>query len=703
MAPELLFRRLAQAFEEEDEPVSKYTTTDIRNIALVGHTGSGKTWLAEALLKQAGTIPAKGSLERGTTVCDFDPLEKELKHSLDAALCSLDYGGKHINLIDTPGYPDFAGRSLSVLPAVETAAIVINAQSGVEMMTERMMATAAERGLARIIVINHIDAENVNLHQVLRDVRESFGRECLPLNLPAGGGSKVTDCFFSPSDEETDFASVSAAHTEMVDQIVEVDEELMELYLEQGEELNPDQLHDPFEKALREGHLVPICFTSAERDVGVKQLLNIFARLMPNPAEGNPPLFFKGTGDNTEAVTVEPDADKHVIAHVFKVTVDPFVGKLGMFRVHQGRVTPNSQLYIGDARKPFKVSHLLKVQGKDHREISEALPGDICAVAKVDEIHFDAVLHDSHDENEYHLQAVEIPPPMLGVAVEPTRRGDEQKLSDALHKLRAEDAGVRIEHNVHSNETVLRGMGDFHLRVVLERMKQRYNVEVNTHPPSIPYKETISKPAEGHHRHKKQTGGAGQFGEVYLKIEALKRGEGFEFVNKVVGGTIPSQFIPAVEKGVRQVLNEGAVAGFPIQDIRVVVYDGKHHPVDSKEVAFVSAGKKAFLDAIGKARPIVLEPIVSMQITAPSDAMGDIAGDLSSKRGRISGNDSLPGNKVAIKSQVPLAELSDYQNRLKSLTGGEGSYTMQLSHYEAVPPAVQKNLAAKHQPGAEDQ
>ena len=702
MTASLGVRVICLANKEFGELVSKYTTADIRNIALVGHAGSGKTWLAEALLHKTGAIPAKGSLERGTTVCDFDPMEKEFRHSLDAALVSLDHAGKQINLIDTPGYPDFLGRSLSTLPAVETAVVVVNAQAGIEMVTEKMMDAAANRGLARLIVINHTDAENVDLRQVLRDIRDQFGKECLPLNLPAGGASRVVDCFFSPSDEEVDFASVGAAHTEMVDQIVEVDEALMELYLEQGEELSADQLHDPFEKALRNGHLVPVCFTSAETDAGVGELLDIIARVMPNPMEGNPPPFLKGEGDDAQTVKIDPEKGKHVIAHVFKVTVDPFVGKLGMFRIHQGRVTPNSQLYIGDARKPFKVSHLLKIQGKDHKEVPEGLAGDICAVAKVDDIFFDAVLHDSHDDDEYHFKAVDVPPPMLGVAVESTRRGDEQKLGDALHKICAEDAGVRVEHNSQANETVLRGMGDFHLRVILERMKQRYNVEVNTHPPSIPYRETISKQAEGHHRHKKQTGGAGQFGEVYLKVEALKRGDGFEFVNKVVGGSIPSQFIPAVEKGVRQVLDEGAVAGYPIQDVRVIVYDGKHHPVDSKEVAFVSAGKKAFLDAIGKAKPIVLEPVVNIQISAPSTTMGDITGDLSSKRGRISGNDSLPGNKVAIRSQVPLAELSDYQNRLKSLTGGEGSYTMEFSHYQAVPPNVQHNLVSKHQPGADE-
>ncbi|MBT8136201.1 MAG: elongation factor G [Gammaproteobacteria bacterium] len=682
--------------------MSKYTSQQIRNIVLAGHAGAGKTLLAESLLEAAGAIPSKGELSRGTTVCDFDPKEKELGHSLETSLCHFDHDNIHVNLIDTPGYPDFLGRSIAVLPAAETVAVVVNAQSGVELSTQRIMEAAAGYGMCRMVIINRIDAPDADLHGVLRQVREVFGNECLPLNLPAGGGSKVADCFFEMSEEETDFASVAAAHTEMIDQVVEVDEKLMEIYLEQGEELSLEQLHDPFEQALRSGHLVPICFTSAETGVGVKQLLNVFEKLMPNPMEGNPPHFLKGEGSEAVPVDVAPDPDKHALAHVFKVTVDPFVGKLGIFRIHQGTITPNTQLYIGDARKPFKVAHLLALQGKEHVEVSRGIPGDIRAVAKIDEIEFDSVLHDSHDEDNYHLEPAAAPPPMYGLAIEPTRRGDEQKISEALHKLAAEDPTLVIEHNAVANETVLRGMGELHLRIVMERMKERYNVEIETHPPSIPYRETIRTSAEGHHRHKKQTGGAGQFGEVFLRIEPLARDEGFEFKNKVVGGSIPSQFIPAVEKGVRQVLAEGAVAGFPLQDIRVTVYDGKHHPVDSKEVAFVAAGKKAFTGAVSKAKPVLLEPIVNIEILAPSDSMGDIAGDLSARRGRISGNTVRPSGEVAIAGQVPLAELNDYQSRLKSITGGEGSYTMNFSHYDPVPPQTQKDLQSAFQPGNDD-
>lgn len=672
------------------------STSDIRNIALVGQAGSGKTLLTESLLLEAGAIRSRGSLERGTTVCDFDPQEKQLRHSLDATLVQFPFADCHVQLFDTPGYPDFAGRALTVLEAVETAAIVVSAVNGVEPVTQRMMDFSRDRELCRLVIINKIDAKDAHPAAVLAQLKELFGRECLPLNLPADGGKAVVDCFFDPGPDAIqppDFSSVETAHTEIIDQVVEVDEELMALYLEQGEELSPEQLHDPFERALREGHLVPVCFASAETGVGIKELLKIFARLMPNPMEGNPPPFLRGEGGEAVRVKVTPDANQHVIAHVFKVNIDPFVGRLGIFRVHQGTVRAGQQLFIGDARKPFKVAHLYRLQGKEHYEVPQAIPGDICAVPKVDEMHFDAVLHDSHDEDHYHLQSIVLPPAMAGIAIEPERRGEEQRLSDALHKLVAEDPGVRIEHQASMNETVIYGMGDLHLRVLLDRMKERYGVGCKTKAPSIPYRETITRPAEGHHRHKKQTGGAGQFGEVYLRVEPLARGEGFEFVDEVVGGVIPSQYIPAVEKGVRQALHEGAVAGYPLQDLRVIVHDGKHHPVDSKEVAFIAAGRRAFLNAVEEAAPIVLEPLVRIEVTSPSNATGDITGDLATRRGRVNGSQALANQRTRISALVPLAEINDYQSRIKSLTGGEGAYTMELSHYDPVPPRKQQELA----------
>lgn len=672
--------------------MSDYNAEDVRNIALVGHAGSGKTTLVEALLVATGVISAPGSIARGTTVCDFDPLEKELQHSLDTAITGFGIAGKRINLIDTPGAPDFLGRSIAVLSAVETAALVINAQAGIEPMSIRLMQAADRRNLCRLIVVNQIDAPDLDLEALTAQIRETFGAECLPINLPAEGGRRVVDCFFAPSGEGADFGSVADAHRHIIDQVVEVDEALMEIYLEQGQELAPEQLHDPFEAALRETHLIPICFVSAQTGAGISELLEILVRLMPNPAEGNPPPFLKGEGATLLPVKVTPDPALHVVAHVFKIVNDPFRGKLGIFRIHQGRIATGLPLLIGDARKPFKVNHLYRLHGSELSEVAEGVPGDILAVARVDDIHFDAVLHDSHEEDHFHLSSMECPVPLFGLAVTTTKRGDEQKLTDALHKLESEDPCFHLEHNAAANETIIRGLGELHLKVLLHRLSNQFHVEAETHPPSVPYRETILGKAEGHHRHKKQTGGAGQFGEVYLRVEPNARGAGFTFIDAVVGGVIPGNFIPSIEKGVRQALDEGAIAGYPLHDIKAIVYDGKFHPVDSKDIAFSTAGRKAFIDAVLKAQPVILEPIVKIRITAQDTAMGDLAGDLSSRRGRINGSETKSRGRILIDGEVPLAELSGYDARLKALTGGEGTYSIELSRYDPVPANIQKQM-----------
>ena len=673
--------------------MANYATEHIRTVALVGQGSAGKTTLAEALLVKAGALPAAGSVERGTTVSDFDSLEKQYLHSLRSSLLHCETGGTRVHIVDTPGFPDFIGQAIGALDAVETAAVVVDAQSGVEMITSRMMEWAGKRQLCRLVIVNKIDADNVDLPAVLAGIQAAFGKECLPINLPADGGKRVVDCFFNPSGD-ADFSSVEAAHRALVDQVVEVDEELMSVYLEQGE-VEPEQLHAPFEKALREGHLVPVCFVSARTGAGVAELLQVFDKLLPNPTEGNPPLFTKGEGETATEFHSEPDPAKHVLAHVFKVVMDPFVGKLGIFRVHQGTITKDTQLFVGDGRKPFKVGHLFMLQGGKNVEIDRAVPGDLAAVAKVDEIEFDCVLHDSHDEDQIHMKPLEFPTPMHGVAIEPKRRGDEGRISDVLARMIAEDPTLKLEQT-NLNETVLWGLGDLHLRSVLERMASQFKLEVSTRPPRIPYRETVTAAAEGHHRHKKQTGGAGQFGEVYLKIEPLPRGGGFEFVNTVKGGAIPTSLIPAVQKGVESVLAAGPLAGFPLQDVRVNVYDGKYHPVDSKEVAFVAAGRKAFLDAIAKARPIVLEPVVGVEINCPAVNMGDVTGDLSSRRGQVTGTKTLQAGSLAVTGLAPLAELDGYAARLKSMTGGQGAWSMELSHYEQAPPLLQQQLSAEH-------
>ena len=673
---------------------------NIRTLALVGPAAAGKTTLAEALLQHTGAIGAAGSVERGSTVSDHDALEIKAGHSLQSSVMHLDHDGCRIHLIDTPGAPDFIGQSLPALEAVETAAIVINAAAGIEPMAQRMMAYAAERGLDRLVIVNRIDAQDVDLSAVLADIQAAFGKECLPLNLPDAGATQVVDCFYN-REGHCDFGAVADAHRALVEQVVEVDGDFVDRYLNDGD-IDASELHAPLEQALREGHLIPVCFVSARTGAGVPELLDVIARLLPNPTEGNPPDFLNGEGDAATLMHAKPDPAAHVLAHVFKVSIDPYVGKLGFVRVHQGSITPGTQLYVGDGRKPFKVGHVYLQQGKNHVEVPSAGPGDICAVAKIDELHFDAVLHDAAEDDHIHLKPLPFPVPVHGVAISPKRRGDEQRMWDIVGKLVAEDPCLKLEHLAQTNETVVYGLGELHLRMLLERLRDVHKFEVDTRPPRIAYRETITQNAAAQYRHKKQSGGAGQFGEVHLRIEPLPRGAGFEFVDQVKGGTIPGQFMPAVEKGVREALAEGVIAGYPVHDVRVIVHDGKHHAVDSKEIAFVTAGTRAFQAAIRQAKPVVLEPIAQVQIAAPESAMGAITGDLSARRGMVSGTDSGQLGQLTVNGQAPMAELADYQTRLNAMTAGQGRYSLALSHYEVVPPGVQQQLMGQHKVQDED-
>ncbi len=680
----------------------KYRTEDIRNIVVAGGPSSGKTTLVEAMLAAAGVIGRAGRIEDGNTVCDYDDLEKEMKHSLDSALVHFDHAGAHINLIDTPGAPDFIGKAISAFPAVETVMIVIDASVGIQNATRRLMAVAEERNLPRVLVVNKLDHVS-DLKALVASIKEAFGAVCLPVNLPVDGGKRVVDCFRNV-EGVSDLGKVDDFHTAIIDQIVEVDETLMAQYLEQGKVAHRS-LHEPFEKCLREAHLIPICFTSAKDAIGVKELLDVIVGLCPNPTEGNPRPFEYDKDGVVENLAPVADRTKPLLAHIFKISADPYVGKLAVFRVHQGAVGKDSQPKLDDGRKPIRIAHVFKLLGKGHEELDQLIAGDIGAVAKIDDLHWNSVLHDGTIGEHIHLKPLPLPRPMFGLAIEGISKGSESKLAEALHRMAGEDPTFQVERVVATGQLVIRGLGELHLRTKLRLLKDRYGVEVKSQPPRVAYKETITAKAEGHHRHKKQTGGAGQFGEVFLRVEPIPTsndGDHFEFVDDTFGGSVPRQFLPAIEKGVRTVLASGCVAGYPMQGIRVSVYDGKYHPVDSKEVAFITAGKRAFIDAISKARPALLEPFVRMEITVPANQIGDIASDLSGRRGRIHATDMLVGNLAVVTADAPLSEVMNYANQLKSITAGVGSYTMEYSHDEQTPATVQAAVMAAYKPHADD-
>lgn len=664
----------------------------IRNIAFVGQTGSGKTTLIEKLLHTCQATRTLGRVDKGDTTTDFDAQSIQYQHSIEATPVTMRYEKHRLNIIDTPGQNELLGRALSVFPAVETSALIIDPQQPITQTSQRLFAFAQEQKKCQMIIINKLDVSANKLNQILGEITDKFGDYCLPINLPTSDASAVVDCFFEPNTSaETLINDVEATHETLIDQVIEVDEELMELYLEQGSELTPQQLHDPFEEALRTGHIIPICFVSAETGAGVELLLKTLSEIMPMPNEGNPPLLEK----NGKKIKVNCETLEHTVAHVYKVSVDPYMGKLAYIRVFQGEINAGSQLYVGESNKAFKVGHLYQLQGKERSEIHQALAGDFCVLAKVDELEFDSILHDSHDEDGVELKTLNFPQPMYSLCLKPIKRGDEQKLSDVLNKIASEDPSLRIEHRARTNETIISGQGEFHLKVALEKMQSVYKLEVETGQPSVEYYETITKPADAQYRHKKQSGGAGQFGEVHLKVAPLERGSGFKFINKVVGGSIPTALIPAVEKGIKQALEEGAISGNPIKDIEVTVYDGKYHSVDSKEIAFVIAGKKAFLKAVEEAGPIVLEPIVQMELAIPTQYVGDVSGDLSGNRGLIEGTEQIDANFTLLQAKSPINELQDYARRLRSITGGEGSFNMSLSHYEPAPPSVQKQVCSQ--------
>jgi elongation factor G len=536
-----------------------------------------------------------------------------------------------------------------------------------------------------------MDAENAELPRLIKDIQECFGMQCRCANLPSADKASVIDCIEN-STGNSPVMDVAQAHTELIETVIEADDKLMESYLG-GEQIPPEKVSEVFVQALRAGTVVPIVFTNARKEIGVEGLLNIIAKYTPSPLQAQP-MQLKAADKLT---VLQPDPAGPLAGLVFRVSFDPRSNmKFSSIRIFSGTLKSDTNMIRNDDKKGVRPGHILKSQGGETQEIPLGLAGDIITLAKIEDLRIGDLVHDGRVAGKFDLPAA--PEPMFALALEPAARGDEQKIGTALEKLCEEDPCLKVTRDAQTKELVLNGLGDLHLRVMLEKMESRSKLKVNTKEPKIPYRETITLKAEGHYRHKKQTGGAGQFGEVYLRIEPAERNSDppLQYSWDIFGGSIPGQYEPAVLKGVNEIMENGFVAGFPLQDVKVSVYDGKHHPVDSKEVAFRAAGKGAFLEALEKARPVLLEPIVNIEVTAPAENIGDIAGDLAGKRGRVLGQDMLPGNMLLIKAQVPLSEVTQYNSQLKSVTGGRGSYSMSLSHYEPVPPNIQANVIAQY-------
>jgi elongation factor G len=671
--------------------MAEVQTETIRNVVLVGNSGAGKTQLAEAMLHAAGATTRLGTPQEGNTVSDFEPEEKDRQTSIFTSVLNLKWKGVQINLLDAPGYADFIGSALWAMHATDTAVLVLSASAGVDIHSQRYFQLATEQKMARLIVVNRSDAENVDLERVVTQIREAFGPQCRLMSVPVGQGpgfKGVIDAFAKAEGADA-LIDMASSHSDLVESIVEADESLMERYLG-DEKIAPEELSGAFTKALQTGTVVPILFASARKEIGVAEVLDLVAAYTPNPRQARPRAARKGAAADAPEVTLVSDPKGPLVAQVFKVVADPYVGKVSYLRVFSGTLLADSPARIGDDRRETKIGHILRVQGKETQSISQAVAGDIVGVAKVDELSIGRTV--SSGGEPLIMSEPKMPVPMYSLALQPKTRGDEQKISECLAKVLEEDTTLKTTRDRQTNELVVSGMGDIHLTTLLARLRRRYQLEVDTKPPKIPYRETISATADGHYRHKKQTGGAGQFGEVYVRVEPKERGAGFEFVDDTFGGSIPKQFLPAVEKGVREALEQGVIAGYPFGDVLVAATDGKSHPVDSKEVAFKIAGRMAFKDAVLKAKPVILEPYVNLAVTVPDEYLGSITGDLNSRRGRIMGMDAGAGGSQTIKVQVPLAEVAQYNTQLRSITGGQGTYTMEISHYEPVPPYVQQTI-----------
>jgi elongation factor G len=679
-----------------------YHVADIRNVALAGHGASGKTSLADALLFASGATPRKGSVDDGTSALDFDDEEKRRHFTIDCHLGHLAWNGRQVHLIDSPGYPDFIGNALSALAAVENVVLAVSGPSGIEVNTRRLFQEAKRLGLGRFMVITKMDAENVDYRADLEAIRETFGNQCVPFNVPVGQGanfSGVVDVLQEHDENPPDCPlSPTEAYQMMVEQIVETDEELMLRYLE-GETIGVEELRKAAHDGIAAGKLVPVLCICTRKDLGVKELLDLITTCGLSPAD----IHRFGTRGDGEAAAEEeilPAEEGTLVAQVFKTINDQFMGKLSYLRILSGRITPDTTIVNLRSGKSTKAGHIYVLQGKQQEEVPEAIAGDIVAIAKFDDLHVSDTVSNVGGNtavSQLKVQPIKFPNPMVPRAVQPKAREDEGKISDMLKRIVDEDSTFKMERDTQTHELVIRGMSDLHLDIIQQRLKNRYKLEMTTHIPLVPYLETITGNAEADHRHKKQTGGRGQFGEVHLRVRPRERDAGFNFVDAVKGGTIPNQYIPAVEKGVREQMEKGIISGNKVVDLEVEVYFGKDHPVDSSEQAYKTAAANALRKAFAKANPVLLEPIVAVEVTIPAAKFGDISADMSTRRGHITGMDSLPGGLQVIQATVPLAEMLSYATNLKSMTAGQGSFTMELKGYEAVPPNVQQQIVERYQ------
>ncbi|MHC4821938.1 MAG: elongation factor G, partial [Planctomycetota bacterium] len=670
--------------------MAKFESKDIRSLAIAGHGSSGKTTLVDGILCAGKSIKKMGSVDDGSTVTDFDEYEKETKHSIDLGLAHTKHKGKRIYLLDTPGYPDFIGDAIAGLSAADTVLIAVDSQDGVRVNTRQIWEQAEALGLPRAMAITRIDLEHAKWDERVLQIQESFGEACVPFTIPQGEtvGTGVTgvEVVYPMADDASDAAKKAAGA--IIERAVETDDELMMKYLE-GEELTPDEINTAVHAAVRSGNLVPIFASAAEKAIGTKELMDAVCSIFPRADER---VFAAKSADGDD--DVEVTADSPFTARIFRVSYDPFVGKIAYARITSGTLAGSSAVNYTGGKGTMKLGHIYRVFGKDEQEIEgEAVAGDIIAVNKHDELKAGTAMFTGDLRIRWPEQV--FPEPTVGVAAEPRSRADDSKIMGAMQKLIEGDATLSAERVRETKELVVKGMSNLHLDTLFHRMKSRYQVEVETHLPKVPYMETITARGEADYRHKKQTGGAGQFAHVYLRIEPVTRGEGFSFRSEVVGGAISSSFLPSIEKGIRQVMDEGIIAGFPFVDCAAVVYDGKEHPVDSKDIAFQIAGRNAFREAVQSARPVLLEPIEVVTITAPQDYTGAIMGDLNTRRGRIQ-NTGQRGSFVVVDAQVPLAEMLTYSTELRSMTGGEGSFTMKHSHYDVVPKHITDQVVVKH-------